>query len=599
MRKLRLLGTIFAGASLSLVATAALAGEMTLVTDLPAGQLPGTSITFSVDGQPANSTLRLQTARLGEPLGMVYDFTSGTELRWTPMNDGAHSILVTVREADGTSTQLNRRFFVSAAPSPVVRPTRHPLVAVYNTPACAAGLSMRVSFRDAAGGNVTSTDTRACNGVDSMNFFIAGMTPETQYIVRHLLVSPVGNVVAQGPVRAITTGAVPAELTPPVATVRVPPTGDASLDDDTLLISGTAGSGTWAYNLEGELIWYYDSGNTGETTITYTRSNPGGTHMIIGAATAGDRFRMREVDQVGNVVKETNARRLSEQWVANGGEVPFTTIHHEARKLPTGQYLVLGHSEVIRMQGGEEVNVLSDTIVALDENLQIIWQWDAFDHMDIERLAILGEVCASNGAGCPQLLLSEEANDWLHSNAIGYRESDGAIILSIRHQDWSVAIDYADGTGSGNVLWRLGNEGDFSLAQGVDPDLWQSHQHDNNFIDDDKVLLYDNGNALSFCVADQAACISRGQLYQLDETTMEATLLHSFVLPRYSFAVGSAQPLQNGNFHFNSGIIDFSFGYSDELNAAGAVVFSMEINVPTYRTVRMPDLYTPPVYSLD
>ena len=61
------------------------------------------------------------------------------------------------------------------------------------------------------------------------------------------------------------------------------------------------------------------------------------------------------------------------------------------------------------------------------------------------------------------MLLSSPANDWLHANSIQYLASDGDFLMSLRDQDWVVKIDYSDGSGTGNILWRLGNQGDFSI----------------------------------------------------------------------------------------------------------------------------------------
>ncbi len=33
----------------------------------------------------------------------------------------------------------------------------------------------------------------------------------------------------------------------------------------------------------------------------------------------------------------------------------------------------------------------------------------------------------------------------------------------MRNQSWILKIDYANGTGTGNVLWKLGQDGDFTL----------------------------------------------------------------------------------------------------------------------------------------
>lgn len=68
--------------------------------------------------------------------------------------------------------------------------------------------------------------------------------------------------------------------------------------------------------------------------------------------------------------------------------------------------------------------------------------------------------------------------DWTHSNALVYSPSDGNLLLSVRHQSWVLKIDYNNGAGTGNLLWRLGYQGDFALTQnGVpsfDPSDWFS-----------------------------------------------------------------------------------------------------------------------------
>ncbi len=565
-----------------------------LVADLTPGQLPGTTITFTVDEQPADSFLRLQVAKTGQPLRVIYDYTAVDALKWTPMEDGVYAIVMTIRESTGQQV-VGGRFFIRGAAQPLVRPTRHPQVALYHTPACFAGLSMRVSYNavGATGGQLTNT--LPCDGAASMNFYVAGMLQETDYEIRHQILSPIGTVIASGPVRNFTSGTA-ADFVP-TATIIDP--ADANTSSEGVVMFGTAASAVpsvYAIDLEGNSLWYYESPNEGETGVTFTRPTSNGNVMVIGAATPEDRFRVREIDLAGNTVRETNARRLAEQFTANGGTSPLTTMHHEARVLENGQILVLAHSEVIRPQGGETVDVLSDIILGLDENMQVIWQWDAFDHLDINQVAILGETCVPNGPGCPQLFLDEIANDWLHSNAIGYRDSDGAIMLSIRHQDASVAIDYANGLGTGTVIWNLGKLGDFTLQPDPNTDLFQSHQHDNNFLGADQVLLYDNGNAANACVA--GTCTSFGKHYQLDETNMTATLIKNFPLPEYSGALGSAQLLENGNYHFNSGIIQpATTGRSDELAPDGSLVYSVRFSSATYRTVRMFDLYTAPVYE--
>ncbi len=51
----------------------------------------------------------------------------------------------------------------------------------------------------------------------------------------------------------------------------------------------------------------------------------------------------------------------------------------------------------------------------------------------------------------------------MHANSIGWSPEDGNLIVSVRDQDWVIKLDYDSGTGNGDILWRLGQGGDFTL----------------------------------------------------------------------------------------------------------------------------------------
>ena len=59
---------------------------------------------------------------------------------------------------------------------------------------------------------------------------------------------------------------------------------------------------------------------------------------------------------------------------------------------------------------------------------------------------------------------------------MSWSPADGNLIVSVRHQDWVIKIDYAHGHGDGHVIWRLGQGGDFAVISS-DPSPWFSHQH--------------------------------------------------------------------------------------------------------------------------
>ena len=190
-----------------------------------------------------------------------------------------------------------------------------------------------------------------------------------------------------------------------------------------------------------------------------------------------------------------------------------------------GKILVLAGNERILtdVQGPGDVDVLGDAILVLDRDLQVEWSWDAFENLDIYRKALLGEVCNVGTGGCAIFRLAPVANDWLHGNAI-QMTSDGNLLYSARHQDWLIKIDYANGAGSGRVIWRLGKDGDFTIRSD-DPSPWFSHQHDANFetgAASNRLMVLDNGNSRW---AEDSSIHSRGQVLEIDEENRTASLV--------------------------------------------------------------------------
>jgi hypothetical protein len=307
---------------------------------------------------------------------------------------------------------------------------------------------------------------------------------------------------------------------------------------------------------------------------------------------AGQIFRY--VDLAGTTVWETNAARINEQLTALGHQ-PMTSFHHDAKLLPNGNVLVLAANErILRdVQGDGDVAVIGDMILELNEDLEIQWVWDAFDHMDVTRKAVLDEKCTPGAGGCPVFRLAPVANDWLHGNSISVAP-DGNILYSARHMDWIVKIHYAGGLGTGEVIWRLGKDGDFELVSD-DPEPWFSHQHDAKIVttgESNHLLLFDNGNTRR---AVNSSVRSRGQLWAVHEPTRTARLILNADLLEYALAVGSADRLENGNYHFGIGWSSAQpiRSQSLEFDSSGRLVTQVEMRTQVYRSVRVRDLYTP------
>ena len=97
------------------------------------------------------------------------------------------------------------------------------------------------------------------------------------------------------------------------------------------------------------------------------------------------------------------------------------------------------------------------SIIVLDADFGVTWAWNGFDHMDVSRPPVLGEIVQANSTGPTTAVPSLPAVDWLHINAVSLSPTDGNLVLSIRHQDWVVKIDYRnarDATSSGGSEGR-------------------------------------------------------------------------------------------------------------------------------------------------
>lgn len=550
----------------------------------------------------ANPVYQFRIAPHGGAFHVVRDFSPANAFAWTPMQEGSYDIEVTVKDgyqaAETTSAvaadEVASRVTGSQA---VVTPTANPLVALYSVPPSSAA-TVFVQFAPAGDHPAwRNTDARAVEPGTSTNFFIAGMLPNTTYQMRNVFSDGTGSA----PV-LFTTGAIPANLTIPAITVQQPPGPGGDLDQDMVFHQRIPGRGSTperppviATNLAGQVMWYYDLSDAGFTLVRVGQSLvPGGTLLVSGA----DRYTpiadatnvLREVDLAGNPVRETSVAVLNAQLAAMGHGA-INAFNHDVQRLADGSTVALALTERTVEINGTPTNYVGEMVLVLDADFQVKWAWDAFDHLDVNRGPVLGEVVLPGApeptASVPRL----PAVDWLHMNAVALSPTDGNLILSVRHQDWVVKIDYRNGAGDGHVVWRLGAGGDFALA-GAGPYAWFSHQHNAHYIDDHTLILFDNGNTRR---ATDPTANSRGQVWTLDENNMTATPVLNADLGNYSGRLGSAQRLSNGNYSFTSGAVGFpppaQIGQTIEVLPDGTKSYVLKSASPEYRSYRLRTLY--------
>ena len=552
----------------------------------------GTLITWTpeIKGNTAGTLHYQYRVRVpGGAFRLIRDFGPEAPLTWTTLDEGVYEMEVWVKDpATGDSGAAVVPFEVTArvhdGGTPVVSATSHPLVFLYSAPSCGMTGRVRVFYREAGATNARfqSTPLQSCSLGHTVNFYIAALKPETAYTAQQLLDDPAATPSA--PI-SFTTGA--ANISVPQQTVlRAPAT---PLPNGFLLQAALFGAKPFATDLEGNLLWYYPG-----SISLLTRPAPGGRFWGIVQAVGGGYVdqKIREFDLTGMTTRETNAAAINTQ-LATLGKHPISSFHHEVRSLSDGNIVVLAAVEQMMtdVQGPGEKDIIGDMILVLDRDLNVLWTWDSFDHLDVGRAATLGEDCTTAGS-CPPLMLAQNGNDWTHGNSV-QETTGGQLLLSMRHQDWVLKLDYRSGLGTGEVLWRLGKDGDFTYDS-TDPYPWFAHQHDASFDPVTGIVaVMDNGNTR---VA-QRGGNSRGQVLHIDEATRHVQILRNTDLGAFSVALGSAQRLPNGNYHFNLGYVTPP-GQTDpsatsiEINAAGETVYALSAATAEYRTFRLNDLYS-------
>src|SRR5262249_52852322 len=151
---------------------------------------------------------------------------------WDPLQEGRYIIQVIVKDSFSAVTGESRGVPHTAksrivGPGAAISRTSNPLVALYSAPPSPAG-SMSVEFKP-LGSNLPWSSTAPLPVVPgrSTNFLVAGLRPDTTYLMRHVLSNGKTSVA-----RTFRTGSLPKYLTfPTFAVQQAPPPGtDPSQD---------------------------------------------------------------------------------------------------------------------------------------------------------------------------------------------------------------------------------------------------------------------------------------------------------------------------------------------------------------------------------
>ena len=554
-------------------------------------------VTWSVNGVPGgNSTVGTIDA--------AGNYTA------PPGPQGLVATIMAVSKSDSTRSASAKAYVV---PPGQVTATKNVQVALFSISLPADG-KVNVQFGLDTSYGLTTWVQPAPTGGGTVTLFVAGMKASTLYHMRGVVQFADGTPFMDAD-NTFTTGALTAGTVPniPAATTAgmTPQSGVEVLD----LIDFTTSPllQTLVTDLNGNIIWTHapDASVPAGSTPQPIKLLSNG-HFLInwvppGANGIATDSLLQEVDLGSNVIWSMSAAQLNNALAASTCAECNVTIggmHHDVAILPNGHLIALADTTKTLSDGttptGDVVIDLGDMENAGGNNPnhvpQPAWAWNEFNHLDTTRRPYLYP-------------------DWTHSNAVIYSKDDGNLIVSSRHQNWLIKIDYNNGAGSGDILWRLGFQGDFTLmnADGSpDPNDtdWFFAQHGPSFASTNtagkfSLVLFDNGDDRGVVgtvggtcgVSGQPPCFSTVPLFNIDETAKTATFVIHPTAQSYSFFGGNAEVLKNGNIEYvesSNSAVPGRNGAIFEITQESSpqIVWQMHTTGQfAYRGMRIPSLY--------
>ena len=237
----------------------------------------------------------------------------------------------------------------------------------------------------------------------------------------------------------------------------------------------------------------------------------------------------------------------------------YKADYHDIQLLQNGGYILQAYDSIsvnmseIVSGGNPNAIVIYLIIQEFDQNKNLIFEWNAWDHLNI--------------ADYTNLDLTRLRLTWMHGNSIEV-DQDFHLLVSNRRSSEILKID----RNTGDVLWYLGGpNNDFTINN--DSFNGFNKQHDVRRLSNGNILLFDNGN-------EHQPPISRVVEYSVNEINKSINLVWEFYHPEQllGLAMGSAQRLPNQNTLINWGIV----------NNNGAIITEVDYNKNIVLEIRYP-----------
>lgn len=212
-----------------------------------------------------------------------------------------------------------------------------------------------------------------------------------------------------------------------------------------------------------------------------------------------------EIDIMGRDIRRWVGTNLTQLPTEDSIPIEIDTTHHDMLELPNGNFMTLATelqhfnqfptSEFDADAPWEPADVVCDTIVEFDSKTgKIVERFHLTDILDRRRFGYI-----SLGSFWKDKYNDDGtiSRDWSHANALSYVPDEDAVIVSSRHLDFIMKLDWK----TKKIRWIFGDPSGWSepwhkylLKQKGEEFGWCYHAHSPQLTPRGTLMVYDNGN---------------------------------------------------------------------------------------------------------
>lgn len=310
----------------------------------------------------------------------------------------------------------------------------------------------------------------------------------------------------------VTTEDLPEEM--PAIDIKEAQPEKMALADNELTFYVPSTRYAFGFDINGDVRWY---GSGFNSHVLQELENGNLLYLGKDDNSGGAYNRLFETDYMG---KLHNAFKISEEAAEReAAGMESTLIHHDVAELPSGNLLL-----TVNDGGGE---YMEDMMIEMDRETG-----------KVVKVIDLKELFPKEVYEEYEVREDRDLKDWFHQNSVVYDESDDSIIISGRHQDTVMKIDYK----TEEIKWILAAPEDWNkemekyLVEGNSEDFkYPAAQHDVSILpdfDDNQetidILLFDNNKVITRGDESLSEQYSAATHYRINEETLDAEIVWTY-----------------------------------------------------------------------